>query len=159
MRTVTLRAALGARRRGSLPGGWPIAAPADDAWRSAVEAGVRAIAAGPEGAPVSEVVLRLAVEIAAQEIGARRPEEAAPIVFAAAVRAEHRLRFGEPLPRVRAELRQELRIAVRAGDAAAVRLRAFERLRADSSGNPPGAGRAPMPWWMAPGAPRGRWET
>jgi len=135
------------------------AAPADEAWRSAVAAGVMAMAAGPEGAPVSEIVLRLAVESAAQEIGASSPEEAAPIVFAAAVRAEHRLRFGESLPRVRAELRQELRIAVRAGEDAAVRLRAFERLRRRLERGSRRAGRAPMPWWMAPGAPRGRWET
>ena len=135
------------------------AAPADDAWRSAVASGVRALAAGPEGATVSAAVLRLAVESAAQEIGERSPEAAAPIVFAAAVRAEHRLRFGEPLPRVRAEMRQELRIAARAGEAAAERLRAFERLRRRLERECPGAGRAPMPWWMGPGTPRGRWET
>jgi hypothetical protein len=135
------------------------AVPADDAWRAVVEAGVRAIAAGSEGAPVSEVVLRLAVETAVQEIGARSPEEAAPIVFAAAVRAELRLRSGEGMPRVRAALRQEFRIAVRAGDAAAVQLRALERARRRLERGSPGAGRTPMPWWMGPGAPRGRWGT
>lgn len=158
MRTVTLAllSVLVAAARCPAVGN---AVPADDAWRAAVEAGVKAIAAGTEGAPVSEVVLRLAVQSAAQEIGGRSPEEAAPIVFAAAVHAELRLRFGEPLPRVRAELRQELRIAVRAGEAAAVRLRAFKLLRRRFERDSPGTGRTPMPWWMAPGSPRGRWET
>jgi hypothetical protein len=132
------------------------ALPAGDAWQSAVETGVRALVSGPGGAPVSEVVLRLAVEVAVRELAQRGPEEAAPLVYEAAVRAELRLRLGEALPRVRAGLRQEFRIALRAGADAVEQLRTLEQVRRRLYRDPP-AGGAPVPWWMGPGASRGRW--
>jgi hypothetical protein len=127
-----------------------------DAWRGAVEAGVQALVSGPGGTPVSEVVLRLAVEVAVRELAGRGPVEAAPLVYEAAVRAELRLRLGEALPRVRAGLRQEFRIALRAGADAAEQLRTLEQVRRRLYRDPP-AGGAPVPWWMGPDAPRGRW--
>jgi hypothetical protein len=130
---------------------------AGDAWRTEVEAGMRALAAASAGPPVSEAVLGSALDAAAREIGARSPAEAIPLVYEAAVHAELRLRLGEAMPRIRAELRQEFRIAARAGEEAAVWLRALERLRRRLEREPPGAGS--MPWWMGPGDPRGRWRT
>ncbi len=135
----------------------PEAATVDDAWRIEVEAGVRAIAADSGGAPVSATVLQFALEAAVGEIGAYGPEEAAPLVFAAAVRAELRVRFGEALPRVRAQLRQEFRIAAQAGAAASAQLRMLERVRRRLERTPPGRGGAPPTWWTGPGASRGRW--
>lgn len=128
-----------------------------DSWRLEVGAGARALAAAAEGVPVSEAVLGFAIEAAAREMGARSPEEAIPIVYEAAVRAELRLRLGRTMPRVRAELRQELRVAARAGANASERLRALERVRRRFEQEHPGAGS--MPWWMGPTDPRGRWRT
>jgi hypothetical protein len=136
------------------------AAPSRDAvgsWRVEVEAGVRALAAAEEGAPVSEAVLALALDAAARDLGARSPEEATPLVYEAAVRAELRHRLGETMPRIGAELRQEFRIAARAGADATERLRVLERLRSRFEREHPGAGS--MPWWMGPGNPRGRWRA
>jgi len=130
---------------------------ADESWRIEVEAGLRALAAGPEGVPVSEAVLGLTLDAAAREMGARSPDEATPLVYEAAVRAEVRLRLGEAMPRIRAELRQEFRIAAQAGAEAAERLRVLERLRSRFEREHPGAGG--MPWWMGPGNPRGRWRA
>lgn len=129
----------------------------DESWRAEVEAGLRALAAGPEGVPVSEAVLGLALDAAAREMGARASDEAIPLVYEAAVRAELRLRLGEAMPRVRAELRQEFRIAARSGTDAVERLRVLERIRGRFEREHPDAGG--MPWWMGPGDPRGRWRT
>jgi hypothetical protein len=131
----------------------PIAA--DGAWRVAVETDVRALAAAPGARPVSEAVLRLAFEAAARLLAPADPADAAPLVYAAAVRAEVRLRLGEGLPRVRAGLSQEFRIARRAGDDAAARLRTLERVRRNLERATPGPGGRAMPWWKRPGIPRG----
>jgi len=129
---------------------------ADEAWAGALEAGVRALAAAPGAAPVSRTVMRLALESAARHLGDDDPADAAPLVYAAAVRAELRWRLGEPLPRVRAGLAQECRIVRRAGDDAAERLRTLERVRRNLERAAPGPiGRA-VRWWERPGIPRGR---
>ena len=72
----------------------PIAA--DEAWRAAVEAGVRDMAAARVAAPVSEAVLQLALETAIRHFEPGDAADVAPLVYAAAVRAELRLRFGGP---------------------------------------------------------------
>jgi hypothetical protein len=131
----------------------PIAA--DEAWLSAVEADVRALAAAPGAEPVSETVLRLALEAAVRHLGADDPADAAPIVYAASVRAEVRVRLGESLQRVRAELSQAFRIASRAGGNAVTRLRTLERVRRNLERAAPGPGGRATPWWGQPGIPRG----
>jgi len=126
--------------RASAAGG----SPATAAWRSVVEAGLQLLTADADGS-------------AARELGAREPDEAAPLIFEAAVRAELRLRFGTSLPRVKAELRQEFRVAARAGAAARDWLRALERVRRRfERAMPGGSGSAPALWWMGPGTGRGR---
>lgn len=130
---------------------------AGGSWRVEVEAGMRALAAAAEGAPVSDAVLAFALDAAAREMDARSPADAIPIVYEAAARAELRLRLGTTLPRVRAELRQEFRIAAHAGSDTAERLRVLERVRRRFEREHPGAGS--MPWWMGPADLRGRWRT
>jgi hypothetical protein len=128
---------------------------ADGAWLTAVEADVRALAAAPGAAPVSEAVLQLALETAVRHFEPGYAAEAAPVVYAAAVRAELRLRLGEGLPRVRAELSQEFRIARRAGGDAVAHLRTLERVRRNLERADPGPGGRAMPWWKRPGIFRG----
>jgi hypothetical protein len=129
---------------------------ADEAWAAALETGVRALAAAPGASPVSPTVLRLALESAARHLGDDDPAAAAPLVYAAAIRAELRWRLGEPLPRVRAGLAQECRIVRRAGEDAAERLRTLERVRRNLERAAPGTGGRAVPWWERPGVPRGR---
>lgn len=147
MRTVTTVLLL------ALAAAAPIAA--DGAWRSALEADVRALAAAPGAGPVSETVLQLALEAAVRHLGAEDPADAAPIVYAASVRAELRVRLGEGLQRVRAELSQAFRIASRAGENAVARLRTLERVRRNLERAVPGPGGRATQWWKRPGFPRG----
>jgi hypothetical protein len=129
----------------------PLAADAPAA--SALAEGVQAMAAAPGAPRVSATALRLAVAAADRYLGERDPATAAPLVFAAAVRAELRLRLGAAVPRVRAEVAQELRVAARAGGDAAARVRLLERVRRDLERAAPGRG---LPWWGRPRDTRGR---
>ena len=128
---------------------------ADAAWLAAVEVDVRELAAAPGSRPVSETVLRMALGAAVRHFEPGDAADVALLVYAAAVRAELRLRFGEGLPRVRAELSQEFRIARRAGADAASRLRTLERVRRNLERAAPGPGGRTTPSWGRPGIPRG----
>jgi hypothetical protein len=147
MKTVTTALLL------ALAAAAPIAA--DAGWLAAVEADVRELAAAPGARPVSEVVLQAALGAAVRLLGPGDAAHAAQIVYAAAVRAELRLRLGEGLPRVRAGLSQEFRIARRAGEDAAARLRTLEHVRRNLERAAPGPGGRALPWWGRPGVPRG----
>jgi hypothetical protein len=129
---------------------------ANDAWRAAVSTAVRDLGAAPGRVRVSDVVMRLALAAGARELGGLPADEAAPLVYRAAVRAELRLRQGDALPRVRAALNQEMRVVARAGSDAPPQLRALDRAWRRVHRDRPAAGGVPLPWWMDPGAPRVR---
>lgn len=133
-----------------------IAASEPAGWRATLEEELQHLSAGLDGAAISSTVMRIVLEEASRELGALDPLEAAPLVFDEAVRAELRLRLGTPLPRVKAELHQSLRVAFLAGGNARKRLRALELMRYRLKETAPrGFGDASAPWWMGPHADRG----
>jgi len=125
-------------------------------WRSALEAELQRLSAGLDRTAISPTMMRIVIEEASRELGALDPREAAPLVLEEAVRAELRLRLGTPLPRVKAELHQALRVAFLAGGEARERLRALEYMRRRlEETSPRGFGDASVPWWMGPRTGRG----
>ena len=125
-------------------------------WRAALEAELHRLSAKLDRTAISPTVMRIVLEEATRELGALDPREAAPLVLEEAVRAELRLRLGTPLPRVKAELHQALRVAFLAGGEARERLRALEQMRHRlEETSPRGIGDASAPWWMGPRTGRG----
>lgn len=126
-------------------------------WRAAVAAELETLLLGLGSPKVSERVMTAAIDAAEREIGALDPVEAAPIVLEAATRAQLRWHLGTPLPRLRAELRQEFRVAMRSVAEAGERLRALERVRRRLEREAPGPGGASAPGRTG-GPPRGGWS-